>query len=210
MSASRIVRPPRQAAILSAIVGLHAGAIMLGMAGINPRLHWLEPSPPPIVLVPPKPPAPLVVEPNQPEPIDFSLPGVTPPIVDLPEFEEQQAVHVETDVAREPTAGSGPGIPVQELRAPALRVQGRRLAALIDACYPGPSRRLGEEGRVVIRVAIDAAGQTSAWDIAEGSGFARLDAAVECVIRRLDFIPGRRNGEDVAASAMLPIVFQLD
>ena len=45
MSASRIARAPRQAAILATIVGLHAGAVMLVMAGLHPRLDWLKPVP---------------------------------------------------------------------------------------------------------------------------------------------------------------------
>ncbi len=150
MSASRIVRPPRQAAILSTIVGLHVGAIMLGhgrnriraCSGWNRprrRLSWCRPSRR----------RHWSWSSNQPEPIDFSLPGVTPPIVRFPEFEEQQAVHVETDVAGEPAAGSGPGIPVQELRAPALRVQGqtagRTHRRLLSRSIP-PAGRGGPRG----------------------------------------------------------------
>jgi TonB family protein len=52
-------------------------------------------------------------------------------------------------------------------------------------------------------------GRSSARTVAGSSGFARLDAAVTCVIRRLEFNPGRRDGAAVAASVTLPIVFRL-
>ena len=96
------------------------------------------------------------------------------------------------------------------MRGPSLRTRDSRLAALIDACYPSASRRLAEEGRVVINVRVDASGRAAAWNIVERSGFARLDAAVDCVVRRLEFNAGRRDGAAVEASALLPIVFRLD
>jgi protein TonB len=95
------------------------------------------------------------------------------------------------------------------VRTPWLRQRDSRLTALVDACYPAASRRSSEEGRVVIRVDVDATGRTSAWNLAEGSGFARLDAAVACVIRRLEFTPGWHDGAAVASSVVLPIVYRL-
>ncbi len=61
----------------------------------------------------------------------------------------------------------------------------------------------------MVELRIDATGRVAAWNIVERSGFARLDAAVECVVRRLEFVPGRRDGKAVEASALLPIVFRL-
>ena len=81
---------------------------------------------------------------------------------------------------------------------------------MINACYPAGARRAGEEGRVTVRVVIGAGGPASTWNVEHGSGFPRLDAAVGCVIRRLEFLPGRRDGRAVDATVMLPIVFRLD
>ena len=63
---------------------------------------------------------------------------------------------------------------------------------------------------MVARLTIDAAGRPIAWSVEESSGFARLDSVVDCVIRRLEFIPGRRDGRGVEATVLLPIVFRLD
>jgi protein TonB len=129
--------------------------------------------------------------------------------VPIPDFERVRSLQVENNAATEPASGSGPAVAAVDVRAPSLRHPDSRLAALVSSCYPAASRRLSEEGRVVVRVDVDAAGRASAWNVAGGSGFARLDAAAACVIRRLEFNPARRDGAAVAASAMLPIVFRL-
>ncbi len=210
MPVSRLARAPRQAAILATIAGLHVGAFLIVVAGLVPRLEWLAPSPPPIMALPPKLPAPSTEAPRPPGPVDYSPPRLPLPDVPIPEFDGAAALYIVARAPAEAGAGSGPILPVPDTRAPALRTQDGRLAALVGACYPAASRRLAEEGRVMVRVDIDARGRASGWSIVESSGFARLDAAVNCVIRRLDFVPGRRDGEPVAASATLPIVFRLD
>jgi outer membrane biosynthesis protein TonB len=49
----------------------------------------------------------------------------------------------------------------------------------------------------------------AAWHVVQGSGFPRLDGAVDCVLRRLEFVPGRRDGRAVPSSVLLPIAFRL-
>ena len=85
-----------------------------------------------------------------------------------------------------------------------------RIAAAINACYPSASRRLSEEGRVLVTISIGADGKAGAMSVSQSSGFERLDGAAECVIRRLPFDPGKRDGQPVEAQATLPIVFKLE
>ena len=84
------------------------------------------------------------------------------------------------------------------------------MQSLIDSCYPVASRRLSEEGRVVASVVIGADGRPATWSVDEGSGFPRLDAAMDCVLRRLEFVAGRRDGRAVDATVRVPIVFRLN
>jgi protein TonB len=63
---------------------------------------------------------------------------------------------------------------------------------------------------VVVTISIDAAGKAGAMRVAQSSGFARLDGAAECVIRKLPFDPGKRDGQPYEAQATLPIVFKLE
>lgn len=209
MSTSRIIRAPRQAAILATIFGLHVGVAVLVVNGHAPKLEWLKP-PPPFIYVLPEAPKPPPVAPRQPEPADYGLPNEPEPQLPIPEFKDSRTPPLESRATVEPETGSGPAVPGPDVRGPSLRMRDGRLAALIDACYPSASRRLNEEGRVLIQLRVDASGRVAAWNVVERSGFARLDAAADCVVRRLEFNAGRRDGAAVEASAMLPIVFRLD
>lgn len=209
MPASQLPGFSRQAIILASIAMLHAGAFLLAVAGLGPRLDWLAPVPPPFIYVEAKPVPPPRVAPRPPGPAEYSPLPIPMPRVSIPEFETPQDPPVPDGAAQGGAAGAGPGVPALAPLAPSLRLRDHRLAALIDACYPAASRRLGEEGRVAVLVTVGAGGRASAHSIAESSGFDRLDAAISCVMRRLEFNPARRDGAAVEASVLLPIVFRL-
>lgn len=75
--------------------------------------------------------------------------------------------------------------------------------------YPVMSRRLGEEGRVVLRVFVSAEGRPEQIELKNSSGFPRLDQAAEEAVRRWKFAPARRGDEAVATWVAVPIVFNL-
>ena len=52
--------------------------------------------------------------------------------------------------------------------------------------------------------------RAGAVTVTQSSGFPRLDAAVECVVRRLPFEPGKRDGQPVDSQVSVPIVFKLE
>lgn len=76
--------------------------------------------------------------------------------------------------------------------------------------YPNASRRLGEEGRVVLRVLVDAQGHAEAVEVERSSGFPRLDAAAREAVAQWRFVAARRGSEPVAARVLVPIVFNLE
>ena len=76
--------------------------------------------------------------------------------------------------------------------------------------YPVLSRRLGEQGRVLLRVRIEADGSASAAQVYGSSGFARLDQAARQAVLRWRFVPGTRNGEPQAMWHLVPIHFVLE
>ena len=63
---------------------------------------------------------------------------------------------------------------------------------------------------MLLTITIGADGKAGAMHISQSSGFERLDTAAECVIRKLPFDPGKRDGQPVEAQATLPIVFKLE
>lgn len=76
--------------------------------------------------------------------------------------------------------------------------------------YPPLSRRLGEEGRVLLRVRVMPDGNPAAVDLEKSSNFERLDEAARQVVTRWRFVPAKRGDEAIEASVIVPIVFRLD
>jgi protein TonB len=96
--------------------------------------------------------------------------------------------------------------------APVKTVQPRFDADYLDnpkPAYPPLSRRMGEEGRVVLRVQVGADGLPTDVAVQTTSGSARLDQAAFDAVRRWRFVPARRGDEAVAAGVLVPIVFSL-
>jgi protein TonB len=76
--------------------------------------------------------------------------------------------------------------------------------------YPHASRRLGEEGKVVLRVFVSAEGEAQRVEVKHSSGFPRLDQAAEGAVTRWRFVPAKRGDQAVTAWVMVPIVFSLN
>lgn len=77
--------------------------------------------------------------------------------------------------------------------------------------YPRMSRRLGESGRVVVRVLIGTDGRASQARIQRSSGYERLDqTALQTVRDRWRFQPGTRAGIPEAMWFDVPINFVLE
>lgn len=77
--------------------------------------------------------------------------------------------------------------------------------------YPPASRRLQEEGRVVVSVHVTAAGEVSEVRLDKSSGYARLDKAVmEAARKSWRFLPATRGGVPVDAWFECPVIFRLD
>jgi protein TonB len=75
--------------------------------------------------------------------------------------------------------------------------------------YPYLARARAQEGQVVVRVEVDAAGGVRSVAVARSSGFAMLDEAALGAVRRWRFEPARRSGVAVAATLDVPISFRL-
>lgn len=76
--------------------------------------------------------------------------------------------------------------------------------------YPPQSRRLREQGLVVLRVLIDEKGQACDIEIESSSGHERLDRAAKEAVARAVFRPYVENGSPRRASVLIPIEFSLN
>lgn len=106
------------------------------------------------------------------------------------------------------TSGSGPNAP-----APARVELPSASADYLDnpkPAYPPLSRRLREEGKVVLRVLIEADGSAAKAEIRSSSGYERLDQAALQTVLKWRYLPARRNGVPEAMWFNVPINFVLE
>lgn len=126
----------------------------------------------------------------------FAVPSQTAPALTEP---------VTTTVAATAPAALHPApLPVTAARFDADYLQNPAPA------YPPTSRRMREEGRVLLLVRVSASGQADAVQVRQSSGFERLDEAALTAVRQWRFVPARRGDETVAAAVLVPLVFRLD
>jgi len=76
--------------------------------------------------------------------------------------------------------------------------------------YPAMSRRVGEQGRVVLRVLVNPKGRADDVEIRSSSGHFRLDEAARDTVRRWRFVPAKRGDQPVPAWVLIPISFRLE
>ena len=76
--------------------------------------------------------------------------------------------------------------------------------------YPPVARRLGEQGRVVLRVLVSADGKAEQVDLRASSGSPRLDASALETVRHWKFVPARQGDRPIAAWVLVPISFRLE
>jgi protein TonB len=72
------------------------------------------------------------------------------------------------------------------------------------------SRRLAEQGRVMVRVLIGADGLPQKAELQASSGYDRLDRAALDSVMRWRFVPGRRGDVPETMWVSVPIDFKLE
>lgn len=153
-----------------------------------------EPAPKP--LPKPAPAAPAQVEPS---PVPASAPSVTPAAA---------SSTTAAAPAASTTAATGPASP-----APARVELPSASADYLNnpkPAYPPLSRRLREEGKVVLRVLIETDGTASRAEIRSSSGYERLDQAALQTVLKWRYVPARRNGVPEAMWFNIPVNFVLE
>lgn len=76
--------------------------------------------------------------------------------------------------------------------------------------YPAISKRLGEQGKVVLRVLIAADGTAKEAEFVQRSGYERLDEAARTTVLKWRYVPGKRGGVPEAMWFNVPINFVLE
>lgn len=76
--------------------------------------------------------------------------------------------------------------------------------------YPPMSRRMGETGKVLLRVLVNADGTAANVELKTSSGSSRLDDSALRTVRRWRFVPAKRGDTPVQSWVVVPIIFKLE
>ena len=76
--------------------------------------------------------------------------------------------------------------------------------------YPRLSKRMGEQGTVIVRVFIGLQGTAEQAEIRTSSGYDRLDKAALETVQRWRYVPGKRHGNPEAMWFNVPVRFVLE
>lgn len=76
--------------------------------------------------------------------------------------------------------------------------------------YPPLSKRLGEQGRVLLEVRVSAAGAALEVNVKQSSGYERLDQAAVDVVKQWEFVPAKRGNDALNSTVEVPVQFILE
>ncbi len=171
--------------------------------------------PPPVKpRVAPPPPKPRAAPP-QPAPAAQARP-TAPAVAPVPPAAAPEPAPAPLAAAPTPAPAAAPPVPASPPApaAPPVVVQPSTQAAYLNnprPDYPAMSRRLGETGRVIVRVLIGPDGRAREARLQRSSGFERLDqVALETARDRWRYVPGTRDGVPEAMWFNVPINFVLE
>lgn len=222
--ALRPPRPKRITVVVASVLLFHGAALWALQTGLLRRAvevlvpaellsELIEPASP-IVPPPPAPPAPTPVKPaltrapttvHQPAPEFLAMADPTPtasaPVGLLNPVAAPEAVKAPVSVA--PPAPPAPArVELPSSDADYLHNP--------KPPYPPLSKRLGEQGKVVVRTLIGLDGTAQQAQIKQSSGFERLDQSALATVLRWRYVPGKRADVAEAMWFNVPITFVLE
>ena len=221
----------RNAVIAASVVALHvAGPWALQSGLLRRAAEVIVPAellsefiaPPPAQVAPPAPPAtpnaaPAPRQPRAAPPAQAPRPAPMPVAIADPTPAPNAPVGLTTPQPPAPpidapVAPPAPPAPAAPPAAPRIELPSSDAAYLNNPKpgYPAISKRMGEQGKVVLRVLIGTDGLPQKVEISQSSGYERLDRQAQEAVMRWRFVPGKRNGVPEAMWNRVPINFVLE
>ena len=204
---SEAMAPGPRAVSIAAAAALHAAAFAALLQLDAVRKPLFDAMPIMVSLIaPPKAEAPPKIVPPVPRPAARE-PARQPRPVEPP------LVAVEPSAPSPVTTAPPPAEPAPVAPAAAPMVPPSFRAAYLQnpsPAYPPPSRRRGEQGTVVLRVFVSAAGGAEEVQVLSSSGHELLDRAAHETVQQWRFVPARQGDRAVAAWVLVPIRFALE
>lgn len=169
-----------------------------------------EPEVAPLVPIPPKPvikkQKPIVKEkPMIPEPVASELAAEHVAVAEAPPKPATPTVEAKAPIVAEVAQAKPEPEPVIE--------PPRFGAAYLNnpaPNYPLAARRLGEQGRVLLRVLVSSNGDADTVVLEDSSGSSKLDDAAIKAVKKWRFIPAKRSNQPISAYVLVPVKFSLE
>ncbi|WP_373425149.1 energy transducer TonB [Variovorax boronicumulans] len=228
MVSDRFAPPPsvfglsRNVVIASGVIVFHAAALWALQSGLLRRAaevvipveimsQFVEPPKPKVEPPPPPPPPPPKVAkaPPPPRPQAIREPKPTP-APQAPVGTTEPPPPPAPPAA--PTPPAPPALPPAPPAPPAVQLPSSNADYLQNpkAVYPAMSKRLGEQGKVIVKVLVGVDGLPKSAEVKKSSGFDRLDEAAIEYIMKCRFVPGKVNGVVQAMSYDAPVNYVLN
>ena len=218
----------RNAVVTAVVVALHAGLILAlhsALTAPTPPVvvpaqvlaEFIAPPAPKEVPTPPVPPSkpvkPSVQQkaapkaPARPQALPLAIADATPS-PNAP----TGSVDPSPPAPPAPVAAAAPVAPAAPPAPPAVQLPSSNADYLQNPkpTYPPLSKRLGEQGKVIVRVLIGADGQPRQAELKQSSGFDRLDQAALTTVMKWRYVPGKRGGVAEEMWFNVPINFVLE
>ncbi|MBQ0929452.1 energy transducer TonB [Ideonella sp. 4Y16] len=173
------------------------------------QVSWIAPPAP--VPVPPPPPSPVTPRPlPRPTPVIAAAPSPAPaPAAAIRVAPEPATAEPAPPAPPAPAAVAAPAPPPPAAPV-ALPSSALRYLVPPAQVYPLTSRRLREQGTVLLRLVVDAQGLPQQVSLHRSSGFARLDEQALQAMRAARFAPHTVNGTAVPWTALAPLAYELE
>jgi protein TonB len=183
---------------------------------INPVRPTAEvpPKPPVADVAPPKPlaPQPVILSSRAPSANPMSAPPEVPKAVTKSEAAPvamPAPAATAAPVAAAPEAPPAPPVPPAPLPPKQITASAVRYVVPPQQVYPETSRRLGESGKVGLRVLVDEHGRAVEVQITQPSGYSRLDQSAVSAMKAARFAPYLENGVPRSVWAPATITYDL-
>ena len=165
--------------------------------------------------VPPPPEKPKVVKKAQPQPKQRQLASAAPAlpkdkVIDSPSPPAPEPVHEESESTQKQEAKAVPAARPEQMQTGPVTLTSELSVSCPELSapdYPTLSRRLGEEGKLMLQVELDESGRISNTRIVNSSGYSRLDNAALAAVKSWRCKPAVRDGKPVRAIALQPFNF---
>ena len=200
----------QRSGLLAVVIGLHVGIFLLILAAktVVPQIMEMP------LLVDLLQAAPIE-KPPQAKPLPMVKPQpVKPQRTPAPQMPTPQIEATQSNLPAPATAIATPPVEIKPTAPPAEPlVQPRFDADYLknpSPNYPPLSRKMGEEGKVILRVLVSAQGSADSVEIKTTSGSQRLDDAAVNTVKQWKFIPAKRGDSAVPSAVLVPIIFKLE